>query len=116
MAYKMPLVVKEIYIPCWDDDQAITLDEYREKYGIDLREFFTFDSGGIHLNENGKKCKIYIVSIYGIGMAINVDNNGDLMLGYYQKLVPNADDVLSVEGFVGFQWDNGDKTITFNEI
>lgn len=37
-AYKNTLVVKKIYLPI-EEGEELTLDEYKEKYGIDLRKF-----------------------------------------------------------------------------
>lgn len=41
MSYKNFQVCKEVYIPIKEGD-VITLDEYKEKYGIDLNDYFNF--------------------------------------------------------------------------
>ena len=52
MAYQTPNVVKEIYLPFSLNDAGAGLDYYKEVYGIDLRDFFIFNSDGITRKEN----------------------------------------------------------------
>jgi len=42
MGYVNPNVVKEIYLPVHTSDQNISLEVYKEKYGIDLHDIFEF--------------------------------------------------------------------------
>lgn len=57
MGYKMPNIVKEIYLPIPGDWK--TLEEYKEEYGIDLREFIRLDSNAIYFNFGN--AKVYLV-------------------------------------------------------
>lgn len=40
MSYKTQLVVKEVYLPIDRSDDGITIEQYKEKYGIDLYDVF----------------------------------------------------------------------------
>lgn len=59
MGYKMPLVVKDVYLPFDDDDDGITPDEYEKKYGIRLEEIFKYDSDTSVVSIT--PCKLYII-------------------------------------------------------
>ena len=62
MGYKTPLVVKEVYIPFKRSvDDKITLAEYKEKYGIDLTEFFLFSPNENRIDVIAKNTKLYFV-------------------------------------------------------
>lgn len=64
MSYKTPLVVKEVYLPIDYSDDGITIEQYKEKYGIDL-----YDVLIIKKNKDGNTydifpksiCKIYLI-------------------------------------------------------
>ena len=43
MGYKMPIVCKEVNFPISKGDE-LTLEEYKEKYGIDLKNYIELDS------------------------------------------------------------------------
>lgn len=116
MAYQTPIVCKEVYIPVDLDDDGMTLDEYKQKYGIDLNDFFSFDSGGITLKTEAKRSKLFIVSEYGVYPLITLDNNGDLEIGAYHKHIPDASDLITSEGFIGLAWDNGSQILSVIEV
>ena len=61
MGYKMPIVCKDMYIPIEDGD-FLSFDEYKAKYGIDLKQYFEFDSNGTILFNPPKYIKMYLVS------------------------------------------------------
>ena len=42
MGYKMPIVCKSVVLPITKGDN-LTLDEYKEKYGIDLSDYIILD-------------------------------------------------------------------------
>lgn len=116
MAYKNFQVIKEIYIPVDLNDDGISLDEYKQEYGIDLNELCLFDGGGITLKPKAKGAKLFIVSEHGVYPLITLDNNGDLEIGAYYKHVPDASDLITSEGFIGFAWDNGNQVLSVIEI
>ena len=61
MGYKMPIVCKELYLPCYTGN-PISLDEYKKRSGIDLKEYiFLSDSGTIDF-KIPDNTKIYIVA------------------------------------------------------
>ena len=64
MGYKMPIVCKDLYIPISFNDSALTLREYKEKYGIDLSQYLEVDTNSdeIHLLLP-KFTKVYIVYV-----------------------------------------------------
>ena len=64
MGYKMPLVTKEIYLPLSDGElvDGITLEEYQEKYGIDLKPFIKLDTFNKTISCDFGFSKIYIVN------------------------------------------------------
>ena len=64
MGYKMPNVVKEIYLPINPDEDGagLTIEQYKEKYGIDLKELFVFNTRDFQVKCN-KIAKLYVVNI-----------------------------------------------------
>ena len=50
MGYKNFQVTKELHLPIGDDDQEITLEQYKEKYGIDLSKYLSIESNYIIFN------------------------------------------------------------------
>lgn len=66
MAYKMPLVCKEINLPCDEWGERITLEKYKELYGIDLIPFITLENNKIRV-KFPKNTKINLVSLRGTG-------------------------------------------------
>ena len=61
MAYKTPIVCKEIYLTIEEND-SLTLAEYESKYGIDLRPFLKVESKYIRFFFEGY-VKAYVVDI-----------------------------------------------------
>ena len=60
MGYKNPNVVKEVYLPISKDDTNLTPDEYKSKYGIDIRDFLEVDEDD-HMHLKPLWVKLYIV-------------------------------------------------------
>lgn len=63
MGYQMPIVVKEIYLPVPYHDMS--LEEYKEKFGIDLNEILYFGditNGNIELKPDYKYSKVYLLA------------------------------------------------------
>ena len=70
MGYQMPNVVKEVYLPFKGNDEDITPQEYKERYGIDLYEVFNIDQLGNLLVKSFTK--LYIVYLDGLGFNSNL--------------------------------------------
>lgn len=60
MAFKIPIVCKEIYLPV--PDVQISLAEYKEKTGIDLGDFITIFQSRIQLDFGFSK--LYMVPMF----------------------------------------------------
>lgn len=98
MAYKTPIVCKELYLPCSVLDGNMTLDEYKAKYGIDLKPFIRLEDDGTIYFDFPHLTKCYICDLdYGssdlpdVG-EVNYNNgqqwdegadDGELMIGHY---------------------------------
>lgn len=61
--YKTPLIVKDVYIPFSEDDDGITLEQYKDKYGIDLTEHFDFKDDSNSFYPKPSFNKYYLVTI-----------------------------------------------------
>ena len=61
MGYKMPNVVKEIYLPINVGDD-LSVEDYREKYGINLKDFIALEGG--YINIKFGISKVFLVDLY----------------------------------------------------
>ena len=61
MGYQTPIVCKEMYLSIEDGD-SLTFDGYKNKYGIDLKEYVKFDESGDLLYIPPLNTKVYAVS------------------------------------------------------
>lgn len=62
MGYEMPIVCKDLYLPIEDDD-SLSFDEYKAKYGIDLKQYFKLVNNDADIMYNPPKyTKVYCVS------------------------------------------------------
>ena len=59
MGYKMSIICKELYIPV-PTGEYLTLQQYKEKYGIDLKEYLSLD--GNYIKCDFGDAKVYLVS------------------------------------------------------
>lgn len=65
MGYSMPIVCKELYLPIAQDDE-LNLDEYKDKYGIDLSKY-------VHIN--GPEIAIRFPILYKVYLvALDYEN------------------------------------------
>lgn len=60
MGYQMPNVYKEIYLPISPNDD-LSISEYKEKYGVDLREYLTLEDDTLHFY--AKNTKVHVVYV-----------------------------------------------------
>lgn len=61
MGYQMPNVIKEIYLPINFGDN-LTIEEYKAKYGIDLKKFIFLENNIIYIKFG--LFKVYLVDLY----------------------------------------------------
>ena len=96
MAYQTPNVVKEIFIPLSYDDNGTTLDEYKAKYGIDLKEFFSWGNGEFTFDTKNAKLSIVFENYVIVPMLIDADDYGTgYALSYH---------IADEEGTVSIEW------------
>ena len=119
MAYQTPNVVKEIYIPFdYMEDDGISLDEYKAKYGIDLRDFFSFDATGIHL-KNNIFAKFYVV-YRGLVSPLEVveDEEGNDVVVLHKKLLIDFSEVSAVQCNVisAIKWADDESLLYYAEL
>lgn len=101
MGYKMPIVCKEIYIPCLkEDDASMTLDEYKDKYGLDLKQFIVLYGSAIYF-EFPLYAKVYLVSLERWADISNVSMINNITS---QEWIEGDDD-----GFTSFMFTDIDK-------
>ena len=87
MSYKTPLIVKEIYLP-FEVNGEYTLDEYKNKFGIDLRDYFDFyeDANKIVLKPTSAKIFVVTISVDSV-----IDRTIPLQMG---SIPPNGDTII----------------------
>ena len=61
MSYKTPLVCKDVFLPITYGD-ALTIAQYKEKYGIDLSKYITMEGGLINFRFPSNE-KVYFVNL-----------------------------------------------------
>lgn len=127
MGYKMPIVCKDVIIPLDSNDNDITLDGYKEKYGIDLREFFEFDANSdtitFSLNrKNTIKLYVYFVNYSYPASPLELINdytNSRTLIALGEKTlnqeadIPNA---ITYSSLIGFYWDHTTQTLKYYEL
>ena len=127
-AYKTPIVCKEVIIPFERSvDDGITLDQYRKKYGIDLRDFFSFDQDNNLIMFKQDRSNILRLNVYIIGTAYPVmplqiisDTTNSFTLiaicdfEYDQESdIPNA---VVLTALAGIYWDHTNKVLKYYEL
>ena len=75
MGYPNYQVCKEVFLPFDESDDGITIEQYKEKYGIDLRDYFEFS------HEDGIVRKPCLAKIYTIQLETGFVN--PLLMGIY---------------------------------
>lgn len=115
MGYETPNVAKTIIIPLQETDSGSTLEEYKNKYGIDLEEVF-----GISINESvvhifkRQNC-IYFVSfdgvIYPLFLCAAID--GSISIIGCDPYFDFSTEKIMLSAFFRI---NADKTITYIEL
>lgn len=123
--YKNPIVCKEIYLPFdSDQDDGITLDAYKEKYGIDLRDYLEFgDIANQITNRNLKtSIKIFVIDTgyYNIAIPLQIvhlDNDKKDAILLQSRLIYNEDPAnVSIDGFCCIVWDYESGTLVYTEF
>ena len=87
MGYKNFQVVKEIYLPIQRSDN-LTLAEYKEKYGIDLKPF-------VSLDDEGKS------------IQFTTPNNAKFFIAFLDSLLVPFSKVFQPNAFTTQSWDSG---------
>lgn len=100
MSYKTFGKMKTITLPIDGSDQDLTLEEYKEKYGIELKKYIDLESGSIDLDfPSDALVLLQTLSTTGYALKIGFINsiprhaweegNED---GYYMLISRDADD------------------------
>lgn len=123
--YKNPIVCKEIYLP-FDSvsDDGITLDAYKEKYGVDLRDYLEFSDSGNHITNKNLKTpiKIFVIDTgyYNIAMPFQIVHleNDDKDAILLQSVLSYNDNPANVDvaTYCCIVWDYESGTLVYTEV
>lgn len=113
--------VKEIYLPFNSADNGITLEQYKDKYGIDLRDFFSFEENAKQMYlKRDKLQKYYLVFIDGIklvdgGVRVTepVETSNENGETGYALVYDFAEQIVSIPVWV--YWDNTNEKLVIVE-
>lgn len=117
MGYKMPIVCKDVILPISLEDAGLTLEEYKNKYGIDLKEFIVlnpinkcieFKDGNYKLlirniaDDSGVRLPVFIPSLKSVNY-ISESHNAELFLCDLTSIITaNSEEVASYNTIMVF--------------
>ena len=118
MSYKNFQVCKEIYLPFdAEEDNGLSLEQYKEKYRIDLRDYLLFSADSDVIALKGGYYKLFTVATTSdksiIVQPLEILNNA---ISLYSIKEFDADDgsiKLTLSSFM--KWDHTDKTLVRDE-
>lgn len=116
MSFKMPIICKDVYLPYIEG--GLTLDQYKEEYGIDLRDYFVFGENDDSIRFKDNRVKLYIVdgNAYPITkIQITEDGENYVVMGYVEFAFDLDNEEGDIYGYKGFKWDYTSKLINMGE-
>lgn len=97
MGYEMPIVVKDVYIPLYEQS-SISKEDYRKLTGIDLDDIFVYDAdnyGGVVLKP---LIKLWLVNMDFVYSPIT--ENQKMVIALTKNVLNSATETLFLFGFV----------------
>ena len=114
MSYKNFGKVKTIIIPVDDYDNETSLDVYKEKYGIDLRDYFRFNAQGMQIKDNEHtKNALILINYNGFIKPLIHNTHSSDQLGVCLSFSTTNDDTINISSVLS--WDNDNEELIILE-